>query len=167
MFEIIIFIIIGIAKALWFALKYLAIALYYTLPIIFIFLGFVFGDGCGDDCFGDLDEKYATERCGEFTHSVTIYWDETETNYSVILVREDLNWFLTTNDSINYSEILYDQTQDFSSVELPTQTKREGYVFKGLYDLSMGNGEQYVTESGYSLKRITERIELYAYWEAV
>ena len=168
MFEIIGVIIYGLAIGAWWALKLSAKILYYTLPIFFVFFGFLLGGEIGKGCFGSLENEYRDSVKKEFTHKVTIYWDEMEADYTVISVREDLNWYLTDGNSIDYYTDLYDKSQNIESTDgfLPSEAKKEGFVFKGLYDTAMGNGTQYVTESGYSLMRITEDMELYAYWEA-
>ena len=167
MFEIIGVIIYGLAIGAWWALKLSVKILYYTLPIFFVFFGFLLGGEFGNGCFGSLENEYRDSVKKEFTHQVTIYWDETETDYTVISVREDLNWSLKAGNSVDYYTDLYDKSQNYTDTDLlPSKAKKEGFVFKGLYDTVFGNGTQYVTEKGYSLMRITEDMELYAYWEA-
>ena len=166
MFEILGVIIYGIGIGAWWLLKLSLKFLYYTLPLFFVFFGFFFGGLIGDGCFGSLESDYIKGVKKDFTHQVTIYWDEMETDYTTIYVREDLNWCLNGSGSVNYSDDLY-QVDNYTDDQdlLPDKAEKTGFVFKGLFDASFGNGTQYVTEKGYSLVRITEDVELYAYWE--
>ena len=165
MFEIIGVIIYYMAIAAWWGLKFTLKAIYYTLPIWFVFFGFFIGGLMGDGCFGSLADDYRREMKKEFSHEVIIYWDEAGTDYTKIIVREDLNWCLNNTGSVNYeTDLYYSFNYGDSSTLLPNKATRPGFVFKGLYDMAFGNGEQYVTEKGYSLRRITEDMELYAFW---
>ncbi len=166
MFEIIGVILYGLGVAAWWGLKFTLKAIYYTLPIWFVFFGFFIGGTMGDGCFGSMVYEYQQGMKNEFSHEVTIYWDDAGTDYTKIEVREDLNWCLNNSSSVNYVTDLYYQHNYGSDADLlPDKAERAGFVFKGLYEYAMGNGEQYVTEKGYSLKRITEDMELYAHWE--
>ena len=164
MFEIVGVVIYGLAIGAWWLLKFFLKALYYTLPIWIVFIGFYFGGAIGNNTFGSLANEYRDGVKRDFSHQVTIYWDDAETDYTTITVREDLNWCIKGSNSFStdlYANFNYSETEDL----LPDKAKKEGWVFKGLYDLAYGNGDQYVTEKGYSLKRVTDDIELYAYWE--
>ena len=168
MFEIIGVIIYGLGIAAWWAIRMAWKALKYLLPLSFIIFGIFLGGSCADGCYGKLDDDYISDTKQKLTHEVTIYWNDSESDFTVIRVREDLNWCINRGDSISYSPDLYESDESYympTVVSLPNKAYRQGYVFKGLYDVAMGNGTQYVTESGYSLMRVTEDIELYAYWE--
>ncbi|MBO7344708.1 MAG: hypothetical protein J6U92_02075 [Clostridia bacterium] len=168
MFEIIGVIIYGLAIGAWWMLKFSLKALYYTLPIWIVFIGFYFGGAMGNGCFGSLADDYKSEVKKIYTHQITIYWDDLGNDYTTMSVREDLNWCL--KPSRYSSGDLYESYTCADTEHLPDKAKKSGWVFKGLYDMpngieNPGVAIQYVDENGCSLMRVTENIELYACWE--
>ena len=169
MFELIGALLYGLAIGAWWLIRMAWKVGKYLIPLTFIILGFFLGGSCANSCYGSLGDDYLSEKKVEYTHEVTIYWDDYETDYDVIKVREDLNWCINTQSTYLNSHDLFDDEDEYylPTDLLPSKAYKSGYVFKGLFDASMGNGTQYITASGYSLMRVTEDIELYAYWEAV
>ncbi|MBQ3235661.1 MAG: InlB B-repeat-containing protein [Clostridia bacterium] len=156
---------IGAVKLGKLALK----GLFYTLPIWLAFAGFFLGGLIGGNKFGDMKEDYIYEQAEEFTHTVTIYCDyESNPNQTATLkIREDLNWYifgsLGTDRTDDY---LYYEKDAPKDITLPPYTQKEGYKFIGLFDNPYG-GNQYVSAGGYSLKRVTKNVTLYALFEEV
>lgn len=135
----------------------------YTLPIQFvalaIYIGMLAGTGTNINKYSNW--KYDTKS--SYTHQVTIFWDEGQSNYSDISVREDINW------SINgmcdkCRDGLYSSCGHIYNITLPAKANRNGYVFCGLGTSPYG-GEMYVNAAGYAIKQVTEDLQLYAVWE--
>ncbi len=162
MFEI----IGGILVFMWYATCWVAkIAwkiLYYTAPIWFCFIGFYLGGGIGNGAFGQMRQNYIEDVQQQYTHSVTIVWDEGD--YENIKVRQDLNWTLQGSVRGEYKDDDLYYVGSYEGDPLSEKAKRDGFVFKGLFDTEFG-GNQYVSAGGYSLLRITENITLYAIFE--
>ena len=162
MFEI----IGGILVCLWYvtvwAAKIAWKVLYYTAPIWFCFIGFYLGGGIGNGAFGSMRQDYIDAVQEQYTHSVTIVWEDGD--YDNIKVRQDLNWTLqgSIRGDDKHDDLYYEGNYDGNP--LTEKAKREGYVFKGLFDTEFG-GNQYVSASGYSLMRVTENMTLFAIFE--
>ena len=164
MFEIIGVIIYGLfAGACWLVPKLLKASFYflkYTLPIWFVVAGFFIGGSWGDGKFGSMTDDYIEEQAGKYTHKVTIHWNNANADeaddFDVYYIREDLNWTINGNTGWGYDVF---EVENADGVSLPSQVKKEGWVFMGLYDT---NGNKYITESGYSLITVKDDIVLFA-----
>lgn len=135
----------------------------YTFPIqiiaLLIYLGVLAGLGTNAHKYSNW--KYDKQE--DYKHRIVIYWDEEQKNYSEIYVREDINW------SINgmcerCREELYSSCDHLNEVKLPAKANRNGYTFCGLGTSPYG-GEMYINAAGYSLKQVTNDMNLYAIWE--
>lgn len=168
--EIVGLILYGLWKATVWSAKMFLYFLYFTLPVWFCFAGFFIGGAWGSDKFGGLRDEYIESQQAEFTHLVTVVWDETdvEEGISRIYVREDLNWsILGMVKGSDYDNLYYAGNVASKPVESEERMTREGYTFLGLFEDEFGGGKQYVSAGGYSLLRVTENITLYAIFAEV
>ncbi len=147
-------------KGLFKGLGYL---LYFTFPILLCVVAFFGGGAAGDAAFGGRYEKWEQEQISGFTHTVTIYWDESNVP-SILEVREDINWNI---NGCNEVQKLYGSLEQNETVtELPERSYRQNMIFVGLFTTPDG-GTQYVNTAGYSLRSVTSDLTLYAVWRVM
>lgn len=170
-------ILLFIGKAIWFVIKWIGIGLWYLLKYTFplllcVILGLGAFVGSGVVFGKKVSNKWDNYVSNNMQHTVTIYWDESRSDFTTVAVREDLEWNLVDGVAQEYTKagfryndrIMGAQMSDYHNA--PSQMRREGYKFLGLFDTPFG-GEQYVNAAGYALRTITRDIELYANWQEV
>ena len=134
-----------------------------------IYLGFCGGSAVGTGWTEDKYDDWKDQKISEYTHQVTIYWDEDMTRVSTIYVREDMNW--TIAGSYGYEDTLYGTSTPTTSEETELAYMLNGKTpegktiqdFAGLWTSAYG-GTQYLNSAGYSLYTIKEDITLFAVW---
>ena len=165
MFEIIGILLSLLWNALWFCLK----ILFRISPIFLILIAFLGGASLGNEWFVEtIYGGYVSDVVDDYSHRVTVYWDEECTESDSFYVREDFNWAFNER-RLEYS---YDDVRDFDLYTdyqvgeniLPDKASRQGYRFIGLFSSPYGV-EQYVDANGYSMKTVKSDISLYAMWE--
>ena len=112
MFELIGAILYGLAMVAWWLIKMAWKIGKYILPLGFIILGIFLGGSWANGCYGSLGDDYLSDTKQQLTHEVTIYWDDYETDYDVIKVREDLNWCINTQSTYLSTHDFFDD-EDF------------------------------------------------------
>ena len=168
------FVLGGIIRMLWFCIKLLIFAGYYTLPVWMVLFGFVGGGNLGSSKGEAVYDNYVEERIEELTHTVTIYHDDG--SKFTIQVRQDQNWTVEGYHSVEYTtpfsyeeydeSLLDDDDNDYYSesktcVERMNLAGKGSKVFIGLYS-SPDGGTCFANGSGCGIKDITEDITLYA-----
>lgn len=135
-----------------------------------IYLGFCGGSALGTSWTEDKYDQWEDQKISEYTHKVTIYWNEDMTRYSTIYVREDMNW--TIEGSYGYNDSVYGASNPTSKEDTGLSYMLNGKMpdgktiedFAGLWTSAYG-GTQYLNSAGYSLYTIKEDIALFAIWE--
>ncbi len=121
--------------------------------------------GLGGLLMDSISEAPVQDKMEDFSHIVTIYWDEEGNSSETYYVREDLNWALDANslsNRKNTSSSLY-HVKNFDSITLPDAVRFSDREFLGLFTSPYGL-EQYVDRNGYSLRNVKSDITLYALW---
>ncbi len=176
----------GILYIAWVVIKYSAIGLFYAgkfvikylSPVIACVACFFIGGSCGSSCTSSRFEDWEKETRSKYAHQVVIYWDEAETDYTTIEVREDLNWTINgregDGDVFGHNGNSADGAST-PSPSLPSKTQKSGYEFLGLFLDPNGVGAQVVNAKGYSVVSVKElmslsignRIKVYAVWDQI
>ena len=158
MFELIFTLIGGILYAAWWLLTKI-------WPVLLAGFIFFITIGIGASLQESIADGPLNGRMDDYTHTVTICWDEDGNDSDTYYVREDLNWALdnySLSNSRNTSTSLFYE-KNYDTIELPYKTQRSGKVFLGLFSSPHGI-EQYVDRNGYSLRNVKSDITLYAIW---
>lgn len=175
----------GLIRILWFIIKLLIFAGYYTLPVWIVLAGFAGGGTLGSEKGQAVYDKYEEERIEELTHTVTIY--RADNTKFTIQVREDQNWTVEGYSGYDYTvPFSYDESDEYllsdgnddsdydyyygssssqSVVEKMDLDGNGSKVFIGLYS-SPDGGTCFANGSGCGIKDITEDITLYAVYRS-
>ena len=139
------------------------------INLYIIYLGFGWGAAVGSGWTSNAYDDWADQKIAEYTHEVTIYWDENMTSYTIIEVREDMNW--TISGTYGYTSSVYSMSNPTSRDDTGISYMLNGRVpegktiedFAGLWNTAYG-GTQYVNSAGYSLYTIKGDMALFALW---
>lgn len=175
------FLFIGLGKIIKFIFKYLTPVLLCGIAVIG---GIVTAALTLQQHYGG----WLSNISSQYSHTVTIWWDEERGIKTTIFVREDQNWDINGTMHVRGKDGSLDDTpsycKEFLSVELlgedpsvtqfmpepymapdlPQEAHKDGFAFLGLFSSPFG-GTQFVNGAGYSLRRVTMDLDLYALWQ--
>ena len=157
-----------VLRVVLFGLKLLVALVYYTLPVILVFVGFFWGGSLGSETGAAKYNDFEEEQIEKLTHDVTIY--RADGSFYTVEVREDKFWDVNGGRGVESTPYEFDleygdgdpNPDCLETADLVVS----GYRFVGLFTSEDG-GTCFANGSGCGIRDITSDMKLYAIYEPI